>query len=212
MFKKIMVLAMALGAMAAFLLPVAALANWQEKGAKLEVSKTIALKGQVNVTTSAGGVQCELTPTVEFLPGTTGFIETFQTEGQTLTTEKCKGSGGLSFCQVHNLEPTGLPYNTAQGTGGWKLHTHAATQTIEIMNGLIHAELVGFACPFNQVTVTPGTIIATPNNVAEVSSVTQSGNLQVDFKNAKGEETQIAAQVSGTLNVEGQQDPKTYGV
>ena len=209
MLRKTMVLVLAitLGALVAFALPASA--NWEHKKAKLLVQKTITLKGQVKFGTSLGGIQCEITTALELIPGTTGFMETFEPEGGT-TPEKCKGNGGLAFCQIHHLEPKGLPYDTTEGTGGWKIHTSGAS-SIEIINGLITVSLEDLFCPYpGTFSITPDTIIATPDKSFEFSSFNLSGALQADIKTSQGE-TQVAAQPSGTLTVEGQ-DAKTYGV
>jgi len=73
MFKKIMLLAMAVGALVAFAVPAVASANWTKNGAELGTNDHVIFEGPASFTNANGdGVHCELaTATVELTAGTT---------------------------------------------------------------------------------------------------------------------------------------------
>jgi len=181
MFKKITVLAMALGALAAFALPVAATADWQHGGVNIKETKQVTIQGtDLRFTSQLGGVQCKTQTVADFEVGTTGKITTFEAEGGNAnTTASCNGTGGLAFCQIHAFAATSLP---------WVLHTTGSTPSaqITVTTGQIHTQATGGFCPASNVTLEPGT---------------------VHFTVASGEQGAVStAQLDGTLqgNIDGQ--------
>lgn len=200
MIKKMTVLAMAVGIVAAFALPATASANWKHKGANIVQPVQIGFTGtNVAFQSSLGGVECQITSRVQFNPGTTGIAETFVPHPVDATTN-CKGTGGLAFCQIHNVEPTNLP---------WTIHTSGATE-IKITSGDIHSTPTGGFCPMEWLTVTPTTVTGIVDD-HKVSTVQLSGSVIVDAQ-TKGQQSnphlrngaidQLNAQVSGLLHVE----------
>jgi len=198
MFKKITILAMALGALAAFALPMSASAFWTKHHAAITENEQIQLTGQIFFQSSNGGIDCQIQSNVTFEAGsTTGKATTFERLAGGTDTERCKGTGGLAFCQIHNLEPTELP---------WIVHTvnsGQATADVEVTFKTIHSQTTGGFCPASTTTVTPGTATFTPDNAQTTKKLTLSGQTKVDVL---GEET---AQIGGQLEVAG---ALTYGI
>jgi hypothetical protein len=199
MFKKMTVLAMAVGIVAAFALPSAASANWKHVkngvASPIQTDVTLGLTGQARFQSQLGGVECQVTSEVTFEAGTTtGKAKTFDPHPVD-ETANCKGTGGLAGCQIHNLDPTSLP---------WTIHT-AGVNTITITIGQIHSTSTGFFCPVSSITLEPGTVTATTDSGA-VEEANLSGTLQSLIG---GSETQV--HVGGKLLVE---DPNknTYEV
>jgi hypothetical protein len=127
MLKKMTVLAMAIGVVAAFALPVSASASWKHHGVAIQVDKDISLTGKVRYQGGIGGVECQVTSTTTFFAGqTTGIIDTFDVHPQDETTD-CKGLGGLAPCQIHNLNP--------QQIVNWSFHTEAWQTVTAVQNG-----------------------------------------------------------------------------
>jgi len=205
MSKKITVLAMALGVVAAMALPASASAAWKHTNHVTPIAQNVQL-GLTSTTNVAfqshaggGGLNCQVTSTVDFTAGTTtGLITTFKPH-PTSDTTNCKGEGLLAGCQVHNLTPTGLaPHGT-----GWVIHTTgtAAAPTIQITSGAIDSQITGAFCPGGTVQVTPGTVTATPTPASgiTVTGVTLSGTIPVHGSAIPADP---AATVKGVLSVE----------
>jgi hypothetical protein len=126
MLRKMTVLAMAIGVVAAFALPASASASWKHHGVAIQVDKDISLTGKFRTQAGIGGIECQVTTTVTFFAGqTTGIIDTFDVHPQDETTD-CKGLGGLAPCQIHNLTP--------QQNTNWSFHTEA-WQTVTAVQG-----------------------------------------------------------------------------
>jgi hypothetical protein len=213
MFKKMTVLAMALGVVAAMALPGTAAASWKHHDTAIQNDAHIGLTGQVGFQSGLGGIACQITSTVTFFAGqTTGAADTFNPHPTNATTN-CVTSGGLAQCQVETVQPTDLP---------WTLHTsnhviHRALQdqketttepSIEVTFGDIHGDLFkkNLFCPFEHSTVTAGTAYFTPNpadgkTITSVSLTGETqGHLYSDTANPTG--TTSGLTLSGTLNVE----------
>ncbi len=180
MFKKITVLAMAVGIVAAFALPASAGAAWKHKGQAIEQSVSLGLTGKAAFTGTIGGVECQVTSAARFDPGTTGLIQTFVAHPTDATTN-CKGIGGLAACQIHNLTPTGLAPHGA----GWVIHTSqkaGQSNTIEITVGDIHSTPTGGFCPLEFITLTGATILAHGEETPRVTNLSLSGSMQADLQ------------------------------
>ena len=205
MFKKMTVLAMALGALAAFALPMSASGAWTHEHKPIVGNKQIALTGQVFFHATGGGIQggirCQVTSTAQFygVGSTTGQIDTFEIDPGSTVTNRCAGTGGLALCQQHQFQPTEV------GGTSWTIHTNQTNKTVEITTKLIHAEVTGAFCPFTNLTVTPLTAVGTPDNVNTTSTLTLSGNATVDIPGA------LPSHIGGTLHIEAP-NAGTYGI
>jgi hypothetical protein len=124
MFKKMTVLAMAVGVVAALALPASASAFWGHNG-QLQVDKTLSVTGNVEFTGQLGGVKCQITSEVQFLAkSTTGTAKTFDVHPGD-ETQNCVGQGGIGPCQIHNVTPQ---------APNWQIHTEAV-QTVTKVQG-----------------------------------------------------------------------------
>ncbi len=201
MFKKMTVLAMAVGIVAAFALPASASAEWKHKGQPLQENKTLSLTGKVKKQAGAtGGYECEITTSWILKPGTTGTVEKWEIDpdGGGTPTNECQGSGALAACQFHNSVTEGLP---------WELHTTAGPPAqITITTAATTITSTGGFCPFQQIITTPGTIHATPDDPNAMKTVTLSGSVPGHIGGS-----QVQTLYSGTLHVE-PPDAGTYGI
>jgi hypothetical protein len=127
MLKKMTVLAMAIGVVAAFALPASASASWKHHGVAIQVDKDISLTGKVRFQGGIGGVECQITSTATFFAGqTTGLADTFDVHPGD-ETSNCVGLGGLAPCQIHNVTP--------QQNINWSFHTEAWQTVTAVQNG-----------------------------------------------------------------------------
>ncbi len=190
MFKKTIVLAMAVGTVAAFASPTSASAVWGHKSTAIQQSATIGLTGTLKFTSESGGVvECQVTYGIVLEPGSTGKVESLGLDNKGTATDKCKTGGNLSKCQVHEFQPTELP---------WTVHL-SSFDTIRIEAGEIHVSITGSECPITKFTTTPGSVFATTSTPHVIGgTLTLSGNLQQDvFAGGKA-----AVTVGGSLTVE----------
>jgi hypothetical protein len=191
MLKKLTVLAMAIGALAA-LAPASASATWDHHTTPIDQNQQLTFSGQARFQGGLGGVECQVSSNAQFLAGqTTGNITSF-VPGPTSDTVNCKGTGGLVFCQVHNVSPTSFP---------WVFHTVQSPASISITHGEIHSQATGGFCPITAITITAGTVTATPNQPETVSSIQLSGNASVHLTTSGGSQDTENTTVSGTLSI-----------
>lgn len=221
MLKKLSVLAMALGAVAAMVFPAAASAEWKHHNTPITESKTIGVTGNVRFQGGLGGVECQVTSRVRFDPGTTGVAETFVPH-PTDDTTNCKGLGGLGPCQVHNVAPQ---------APNWTIHTvrqetkqvtnpgQAEEKTHQTFHDFITVTTTnitsqttgGLFCLVKAINLTGGTTTFTPTQPNTIPSATLSGQLQAHLQTNGGATDQETVTVSGTLNVESP-DANTYSI
>jgi hypothetical protein len=182
--KKMALLASMALALVAFAAPATASAlEWKHEGKKLAANASISFTGPVGFTSAFGNVSCETAHgTGVIKPGTTGTITAFDGTN-------CKGSGLLTGCTVDDTA-LGLP---------WVTHITGA-KTFSITG--VKIKNVFTDDPFCVVdeTTLEGSITATVDNAAAISSATLSGTLNSSL---------------GTVNVNGtlQGTPaKTYGI
>lgn len=145
--RKITVLAMAVGAVAAFVLPTSASATWRHHGVPIANDIDIPLTGKVRLQgAGSAAIECQVTSTATFFAGqTTGQVDTFDVHPADETTN-CVGFGSLAPCQVHNLTPQqGNNWQFHQGP--WK--TVTAVQGTQTQFGVQHPTAL---------ILTPGTI------------------------------------------------------
>ena len=117
MFKKMTVLAMAVGVVAAFALPASASASWKHSGVAIQNNVQLNVTGKVRFQGTLGGVECQVKSQVTFLAGqTTGIAHQFVAHPTNETTN-CVGLGGIAPCQIHNLTP--------QTAANWSFHTES---------------------------------------------------------------------------------------
>ncbi len=227
MFKKMTVLAMAVGVLAAMVLPASASALWVQNHEPLSADKTLGLTGNVRFQGGLGGIQCQITSTVDFLKGqTNGTATTFDAHPGD-ETQNCQGTGGLIGCQIHNLTPQqGLTW--AVTTEAFKTvtkiegtfpnqktvlgaeHTKAAVVHI----GAITSTATGGFCPVNHIELTAGTIgIAEEGAGADGTTITNvevNGALDAHLRTVSGVVHHEEVLATGTLTVESP-DAGIYG-
>ncbi len=222
MFKKITVLAMALGAMAGLALPASASAAWQDHQVPIQQNVQFGLTGNVRFETGLGGAECQFTIRALLQPGTTGVAETF-TPHPTSETANCKGLGGYAFCQVHNLTPQAPNWTihtgqaattqvTVDGGGQVTITSGASHQDILITTQSITSQATGSFCPGSEATITPGTIAAFPNQPNTFSSVQLNGILATDKITNNGQKDSENVIISGTLQIEDPAQRSTYSI
>jgi hypothetical protein len=193
MLKKLTVLAMAVGVVAALALPASASATWKHHATAIQQSVQVGFTGQARFQGGLGGVECQVTSAAQFLAGqTTGNITSF-TPHPTNDTTNCKGLGGLAFCQIHNVAPTTFP---------WVFHTVQSPVSVSVTHGQIHSQATGGFCPVNTLTITAGTVTITPNQPNTASSVTLSGSASVHLTTNNGQVDTENTTVSGSLAIE----------
>jgi hypothetical protein len=193
MLKKMSVLAMAVGVVAAMVLPASASATWKHHATDIQTNTTIGVTGNVRFQGSIGGVECQVTSRVLFESGTTtGKAETFVPH-PTSDTTNCKGLGGLAPCQTHNVAPQ---------APNWTIHT-VAGPAISVTTTDITSQLTGGVfCLVKAIKLTGGTVSFTPNQANTASSAQLSGQLQADIQTNSGAADQENVTVSGTLDIE----------
>ncbi len=201
MLKKMTVLAMAVGIVAAMALPATSSANWLHHKTPITENKAIGFTGSAAFTSSLGGVTCQVTSEAQFIAGqTTGEIETFDVDPQDETTD-CKGTGLLSPCQIHNVSPQ-------QGLN-WTMHT--VNNQILITTQSLQSTLTGAFCGVKSINLTAGTVTGTPNQPETVTTVTLSGNLQGHLQTNSGTTDTVQTTVSHSLTIESPND-HTYSI
>jgi hypothetical protein len=222
MLKKITVLAMAVGVVAAFALPASASAAWKQNHQQpIPDNKTLGLTGTVAFHGKVGAVQCQITSTTTlFANQTTGQADTFQIHpaGPEAETKNCKGLGGLAFCQIHNITPQ-VP--------NWQVHTEAwqTTQLVNHANGtqttvagvqdataatvtlggqVITSQATGGFCPLQHISLTGATVgfTCTPTNCTNVTALDLNGVLLAHFTTPGGVQHTEDVQVTGELQIE----------
>ncbi len=194
MHRKTMVLGLAL-CTAAIAFPAVAEASWEHKGEAIQENYTVgalSLTGSATYTSGVGGITCQVSADALLEPGTTGMVSTFELDPAGAPTDRCKATGAFGGCQVHQFEPTGLP---------WTIHTETAT-TISLTTGEIHTSLTGAFCIAKQVVTTPSTLTWTVDNANAFTQVTVTGSPQVDIQTNGGTIDKVAGTASGTLKLD----------
>ncbi len=196
MFRKTMMLAMAAAVVAAFAVPATvAAAQWADGGVAITSPQQIQLTGQTKWSGGiTGSIECQVTTSLTLEPGETGTVTQYDVDvdeaGSTITS-KCTAGGALASCQLHSLQPTGLP---------WVVHNEG--QRLNVTSGEIHYTLTGQFCPGQTATMTASNpaknhlITWTADNAKSVSFFTENGQVPVDT--AAGNAT---AGTSGKLTV-----------
>ncbi len=206
MFKKIIVLAMAVGVVAALALPTAASAAWKHHQTQIAHNVAIPFTGNFVYSSAIGGISCQVTSETQFFTGqTTGEIETLDVHPGDETTN-CKGTGSLSPCQVHNLTPqVGL---------NWGFHTTGTVEkpSIQLTTGTLSYQMTGSFCGAKKIQTTPGNLTATPNQPNTFTSITLSGGLQAHIETNNGLVHPTAITVSGSLTIEEAAKKHTYSI
>jgi hypothetical protein len=202
MLKKLTVLAVAIGAVAALALPASASAAWKHHSTPIATDQTVGFTGNVRFQGGLGGVECQITSRTKFLAGqTTATAETFAPH-PTSDTTNCRGLGGLAFCQIHNLQPQ---------APNWTAHTVQSPVSVTVTTTTIHSQATGGFCPVTTISLTAGTVTLTPNQANTVSSATESGNLQAHLTTTSGTVDTETVSTSGTLTIESP-NAETYSI
>ncbi len=207
MLKKNALLVMALGLLVAFVLPTAALASWVDNGVALKVGENprIALTGTAIKYNSVatGGVTCQMVSEFELTGGaTTGAINILEPQVSATTSCTTHGVPAAEGCFPEKVTATELP---------WIIHNNTPATTISVTTKTIDIELrktpggVSSPCPkFAGSDLTAGTVTATPDNPATMSTLTLSGTL---LAHPGG----VPVSISGTLDILAS-SIKTYGL
>ncbi len=190
MLRKTIVLAMVIGVGGALALPTTAPAFWKHGQTPIQQNVQVGLTGQVRFQGGLGGIECQITSAAQFLAGqTTGNITSF-TPHPTNDTTNCKGLGGLAFCQIHNVGPTGFPWVT-----------HWSLSSIDLTHGQIHLGGTGGFCPVSGITITAGTIAITRTGIIFVQFHV-TGTVVIHLTTSGGAVDTENATAGGTLSVE----------
>ncbi len=217
MLKKTMVLAIAVGLVAAFALPFTASAKWthHEKG-EIQENVDLELEGSLGLSSGSGQVGCQVTSTaLLFAFQTTGQLSSLTSAPEEEPTLDCSGSGGFVGCQIHGVQPLEMP---------WQLHTTgtAETPTITGTFGDIHIEQTGLFCPYRHLTVTGSDVVFQPtdeenkvNAGKTVDHFDLSGTLQAHLYSATPppmSQMTVTMQVKGIWRFENPFDRGTYNI
>ncbi len=200
MFRKAMVLGMAVGVVAALALPASASATWKHHNTSIVENVQLGWTGNMRFQGSMGGIECQITSRIKFLAGqAAGTVETLVPHPTNETTN-CKGLGGLAFCQIHDTTPQAPNWTLHAGfeTPGGTKHASAATLTAQDMQ----SQLTGGFCPIKHIRVTAGNIGLIPNQPTTVSSGALSGSLQLDLQTNAGEVHKETLAITGQAQIE----------
>ncbi len=208
MIKKMILLALAVGALSA--LPSAAMAlEWTDGTIKVGTERQLQTKGNAKFSSGvAGSVDCKTTSTLKLIPGTTGEITSFHPDtGLGTITQVCKAGGALANCQVHAVQATNLPWVGHIVTETVQSPKHEHLQKLLVTSGAIHNTLGGQFCPAASLEVTPSNeVTVLLDNEHGATNLTLDGSVQVDSSLGK-----LATTVSGTQTIQGS-DATTYGI
>jgi hypothetical protein len=175
MLKKMTVPAMALGVVAAMLVPGTASAAWKHHNTAIQQDVQIGLTGTAGFQSESGGISCQVPSQVKFLAGQTTALRETVVPHPTSATTNCTTSGGLAQCEVEQVQPTNL---------NWTLHTTGTAQapTIQETFGDIHTEIrkKNIFCLFFHITITGGSKSwqPTPTSGNTVTTFHVTGNTQ----------------------------------
>lgn len=157
MFRKRMILAGVVAAVAVAAVPAVAMGQWTHQTTSITQEKNITLTGTFSTSSAIGGFGCSTGDMgVTLTPGTTGTVNTFESGGT------CNYNGGLAGCVVTTVQGTKLP---------WTVHSN--TSTIDIKGVEIFTTVHGAFCPYHDLRV-KGTLRATPDNLHAMTEVSLS--------------------------------------
>lgn len=182
--RKMVLLACAAVATVAFAVPAAASAvEWTKETSPLTQNENAEFTGTAGFETpGVGGVECVVHVPVTLEPGSTGTVDDFE-----ITTSTCEGFGIFADCELVDHELTGMP---------WIMHATVqedGTRDVDITNIVIHNEFDP-ECEIQNVTLTFGSVTATPDKADPISHITLSGTGEA---HALG--LTLEAKVTGTL-------------
>lgn len=188
MFRKVMMLALAAGALAALMAPAGASATWTKDHQALQENAQIELTGQAAIHGEVGSIECQVRSLMQLTAGTTTAVVTesgvdLKEAGSTVTS-KCSISGGLE-----SFGCTDVASSTAAGLP-WTAHA-VSTQTISTTTGTVQNHLHGgIFCP-KTVQATPGTVLSHLTTQNTWTTGTSSGTLQIHLSNGGSQEVQV---------------------
>jgi hypothetical protein len=201
MFKKVMMLAVAAAALAAFVIPATASAEWTHNHQSLVGNANIEVTGQAKFQGEVGFVECQTKAIAQLTGGTTtADVQAFEVDvqGTETVTDNCSVGGGLLSLQctdVSSVTTAGIP---------WTAHA-TSTKTVAVTTGTIQNHLHGgFFCP-KTIQLTPGTVHITASTENTWTTGELSGELQADP--SIGGPQQVIITGHGTITPSG-----TYGV
>ena len=226
MFKKMIVLATAVGVVAVLALPASVSASWEHEGQTIQQDVQFSLTGKVRFDTGNGSGECQMTAQIKlFATQTTGALEVLKPH-PTSATANCFGIGGYAFCQTHNMTPQEFP---------WTIHTSQVETTSVTIDGpetgdvtvkgtgVFHDGFVittkalsftpaGTFCPGKQILFTEGTIAAIPDKANEFSSVQLNGTVVAHKQLNGGGVLTENVKITGTLQIEDPEQRSTYSL
>lgn len=199
--KMLLLTSMALAAIAFAAASASATGNgvWVDKGQHVEEAAEVSAEGKAKFNTLGSGIECTVTAEITTAGQTasTGIVHF------AVDTESCEGFGAtFGGCEVEEITNTG-----PNGDFTWEYHLTKTPQRI-ITTGVNIASKLKNCGSDTTVVIAFTTVIATPNNAAEISSATLSstgGTAKVNGGAA------LPNAASGTLNVLGE-DAGTYGI
>lgn len=213
MFRKMMVLAMALGVAAALALPASGSASWKHHATPIQQDVQLGLTGKVRFKAPSLGIECQITSSVRFSPGTTATAETFDVHPQDETVD-CKVETPAQ-CQLHNLTPQApnwvvhtTPFQTilavhsnGQTTFGTQ-NLNAAVVTVGTLEGQLTGSIF---CVFKKIVLHPniaGLVEAGGADGSTVTNLDVNGSAQATIETSSGATHTEETLIQGTLQVE----------
>jgi hypothetical protein len=211
--------------LAGFAAPPAS-ATWKHHSLPIQENVQLAFTGTVTFETGGGNASCQLKMTVKFLVGsTTGFLETLQPD-PTNETVNCKGAGGYAFCQVHDFTALNLPWTihtTQSETTDVTIHGSTPGEVTAKGNGISHQAFVittgtitstatGAFCPGKHILITPGSLMAIPNQPNTFSSVQLNGTLSPHKETNNGNLDTEQLKMTGLVQIENPELRNTYSI
>jgi hypothetical protein len=203
MLRKIAVLALAAGAVAALALPTGAGASWKDHATPIHSNVLLRLTGNTRVQGGLGGIECQLTKLLLLKANQTTGTLTQSLAHPTNETTNCKGLGGLAPCQIHNLTPQ-------TNIANWVVHTVTINgqPKIKVTTGDITAQLTGgIFCLVKHMKLTAPVepnhfVTLLPNQPDTFTSFQEHGQLEADIQTNGGGVDKENLTVSGTFELE----------
>lgn len=198
MIRKLTVLVMSLGAMAALVLPASAAANWKHHTQEIATNVSLGLTGQVWFGHEAWGeIKCQVTTEVQATANTTtGHVKTFLPHPNGASSD-CSGTGTFSKCQVKSVQADGL---------FWLFHTIviAGQPKVQVTAGEITGTLTGFLCPVKAITLKANAnVTMIPDQPETVSWFDSSHNqFQALIQTTDNQTHTVTVQAGGKLDLE----------
>jgi hypothetical protein len=210
MIRKMMVLGMAVGTMAALALPAPAAANWKHHAQAIASNVSLGFTGEVWFAEKAfGEIKCQITSEAQFTANTTtGHLKTFLPHPTGAATD-CKGEGVFKNCQIQDVKADGL---------FWQFHTVVigGQPKGQLTTGDVTVTTTGLFCFVKTVTLKGSqNVTVIPNQPETVSWVQPHAQLQAQITTTDNQLHTTTVQVGGKLDIEdkdGKSQKNTWSV